>query len=339
MTPEPSVNHGHLRSRTLDALRGFGILVVVLAHVIWGLREANFPLSRTLLCLYDWIFLYAAQLLFFVSGCLAPKARNVPRQKAFRSKAGAILYPYLLWSIILWTARALTPGANAQSHPEQLFALLIVPYDIYWFLYELFLFFSVYIFFSQLNKCLFLFISILLYTIHSVFVMPPAISLFCTHFIYFILGTVLSDKLKEYQIKKNEMFFLSTSFLFIHAYSSYEAIINYKMRYYHDVLMMTPVISAIFGAFLSLKMCEKTAATKVLAFIGRYSMHIYVAHILFTAGTRIGISAFFGPQHVALHLVAGTLAGLLGPLALALIAAKMRCDFIYRWPKKAAGQR
>jgi uncharacterized membrane protein YcfT len=59
--------------------------------------------------------------------------------------------------------------------------------------------------------------------------------------------------------------------------------------------------------------------------LGRHSMPIYVAHVIFAAGARVALSAL-GTQNIAIHFAAGAAAGIVGPLVLYSAAKKLRAD-------------
>jgi peptidoglycan/LPS O-acetylase OafA/YrhL len=53
--------------------------------------------------------------------------------------------------------------------------------------------------------------------------------------------------------------------------------------------------------------------SKLLNFIGRYSLEIYILHILVAAGIRILLSVFLEVQNAVIHITLGTLCGVLIP--------------------------
>ncbi|WP_243313638.1 acyltransferase family protein, partial [Fundidesulfovibrio agrisoli] len=91
------------RLMAVDALRGWAIVLVVAAHVVWGLRMAEMRVPQAFLNMYDFIFTFAAQALFFVSGCLAVGSLRRGRLALTLGKARALIYPYVVWSLIVWT--------------------------------------------------------------------------------------------------------------------------------------------------------------------------------------------------------------------------------------------
>jgi peptidoglycan/LPS O-acetylase OafA/YrhL len=53
---------------------------------------------------------------------------------------------------------------------------------------------------------------------------------------------------------------------------------------------------------------------RLLAFLGISSMGIYLAHTIFSAGVRAALGRV--TQDLSLHMIAGTLVGIVGPLVL-----------------------
>lgn len=74
-----------------------------------------------------------------------------------------------------------------------------------------------------------------------------------------------------------------------------------------------------------------------LAFIGQRSMEIFLAHIIAASGTRI-VLGMAGVEDVAVHIVVGTLAGVLLPLALWAILQRMHFPWLFRAPTIVTGK-
>ncbi|NMC48351.1 MAG: acyltransferase [Desulfovibrio sp.] len=337
MTDAPATPEGVVpkpRFLAVDALRGYAILIVVVAHVIWGLRVAGAPIPDLFPRIYDWIYLYAAQLLFFVSGCLAGGSLRHGRKALVISKVRGILYPYVVWSVLTWCLRALSPvKANAPAQLEQMLLLFLHPYDIYWFLYELFLFFMAYAALSRAGNMALAAVATVLFSLHGFVSLPLALNLFCAHFFYFALGAIVFPVLREMVRESSSrrlLLALAVALFLMHAAGAREALDVYGVRPYDDVLAAAPVLAALFGFFFFFVWCRQGRTARMFVFLGGYSMQIYVAHTIFTAGTRIALLRGLGLSDPWLHLAAGTVCGVLGPLILYGVLKKMRCDFLYR---------
>lgn len=73
----------------------------------------------------------------------------------------------------------------------------------------------------------------------------------------------------------------------------------------------------------------------VLAYPGRLSLQIYLAHVVFTAGTRV-VLVRIGIVDPATHLALGTAAGIAGPLVLERVTRGLPWLFAPPWASKRA---
>ena len=68
-----------------------------------------------------------------------------------------------------------------------------------------------------------------------------------------------------------------------------------------------------------------------LKILGRYSMPIYLAHMLVGVGVRIILQAVFHVVNPALHMVIGVLAALVVPVCMSVIAMKIPIPYLFVW--------
>src|SRR5439155_6337881 len=69
--------------------------------------------------------------------------------------------------------------------------------------------------------------------------------------------------------------------------------------------------------------------------IGRVSLQVYLAQILFASGTRVVLSRL-GVADFTIHLVLGTLAGFIGPLLLVALSNRLRIQLLWALPERDA---
>jgi len=62
-------------------------------------------------------------------------------------------------------------------------------------------------------------------------------------------------------------------------------------------------------------------------------MTIYLMHILAGSGARVILSKFMGIDSIPLHLVVGTLVGLLAPLAAQWVITRFNLSFLLTTPR------
>lgn len=105
---------------------------------------------------------------------------------------------------------------------------------------------------------------------------------------------------------------------------------------YPTTLVIASFIAAGVGVVIVLGLAalvgESGPLARALRFVGQNTMAIYVAHTLFTAGTRVVLTAL-GVSSPGLHVAAGWAAGVLGTLALAVIVSNLRLDWLFHSPK------
>jgi fucose 4-O-acetylase-like acetyltransferase len=125
----------------IDAARGIGILLVVFGHVMRSLIAQGVapddPLHRIVdAVIYD----FHMPLFFLLSGLFATPAVACKRWSFLRNRIQAIVYPYLLWSLLQGISAI---GASAHTSQLMTWSLLVAipwkPIAQFWFLYALFL--------------------------------------------------------------------------------------------------------------------------------------------------------------------------------------------------------
>ncbi len=129
------------RLEWLDLARGFGVILVVLGHVLSGLiRAGQFPDGP----LGDWteyaLYTFHMPLFFFLTGLNVPYSLQRGPRPFLAVKAWTIAYPYVLWSL-LQGGLILTMGhdVNLPLSATDLAAIWYRPIGQFWFLYALML--------------------------------------------------------------------------------------------------------------------------------------------------------------------------------------------------------
>ncbi|HEY1362322.1 MAG TPA: acyltransferase family protein, partial [Xanthobacteraceae bacterium] len=143
--PEPAQSHDlpPLRTNWLDTARGFGIILVVLGHVLRGLVSVHVLTWTGVTKFFDgWIYTFHMPLFFFLSGLLLFKSMKSSWKGFIWGKVRTIAYPYFVWSAITIAIKSVL--GSLTSHPYHLSDLPLIlyqPIDQFWFLYVLFLLF------------------------------------------------------------------------------------------------------------------------------------------------------------------------------------------------------
>jgi fucose 4-O-acetylase-like acetyltransferase len=294
----------------------------------------------------DLIYTFHMSLFFFLSGLVADGNLSKSQgdfQSLFWKKVKTIAYPYLVWSIIQGIISSLMSAyTNSQFNIIELpIRILFIPIAHYWFLYALFahhLIFALTRKILNINVYVILFVSVLMYLIWP-YMDVFAIKIITGTFVYYVLGSISAKVLREAVAKISTikflaislvclfmqvcLFFFETSFLKLD--TSQPAAINF--------------LGASLGILSTLGLAIYLAKIKIMDFLqylGFLSMPIYLAHLLSVVGVRIILQKGFQVNDLILHMVAGTLVGLIFPILLYQITKKLRFPYLFSLSKRSS---
>ncbi len=313
-------NQPRARDLSVDTARGFACLLLVAYHVIGnepsnGLRVADGPyrLSADLLA-------YIRMPLFtFLSGYVyawRPFQRHC--RPFIAGKARRLLIPMVVVGTLFVFIRLWTPGTNQSDVTWYL--LHIFPVEHFWFVESLFL----------------VFLLIIPLEFSGILKEPIRFALF---FVGVVLVYVSGIEFPHNYFSINGVFYLLPFFLGGLACSRFTLQAG---RFYYPLLLLGLVLPYLYillelrsgewllerrgglalwiGLSASFLLLRSGLTINVLARIGHYSYAIYLFHVFFTAAARIFLLTV-GIEQTLLLLLIGTLAGLLGPISLEVIAS------------------
>ena len=329
------------RDQSLDIARGFGILLVVLGHVLDGLIASGFfPVYAQWPSLTVYvIYLFHMPLFFVISGYLA-SGRHRPAGVTIKRLIPTIVYPYFLWSVLEGLMLIyLTRYTNNHVSFSILYRIPWVPIVPYWFLYALFCCHLLYLVVRRFPHRVQLAIAVALFFLPvfsqgliiwaHLIIFPETVR----GFLYFIIGVISVAQVKQF----GRWTAITTTVLFI-----LFATIFYQSQLEGVLGMVAQLPAAFAGIAATLAWSSMLASrgdwiARVLAFWGRYSMSIYVMHIFITAASRIalqrlGLTKWYlagpgaGALAVFVELAAATILGVLVPLAVNRIISQLNLD-------------
>jgi hypothetical protein len=73
---------------------------------------------------------------------------------------------------------------------------------------------------------------------------------------------------------------------------------------------------------------------RFIRILGVYSLEIYVAHTIASAGIRIALQKGLKVQDVNVHIILGTVGGLLLPLILNSLCRRFHAEYVFRIPRR-----
>jgi len=294
----PSTSVGK-KNPYVETLRGLAIILVVFGHMIGytsdgGMRVADDSIFRYLYYSLEYIRL---PLFTVISGWVyANKPIEAPYQRKFlKGKFRRLLIPMYVIGTLLFLFRMFVPGTNTKPDLQNLPFNLILPYDVFWYLFSLFLifvtitlldtrpFFRTIVGWLTTLLCSFIFLFIsenFLDPIPNVFSFKGAAYLFP----YFLIGVGIF-RYKE-RLLNDKMTFIVLLLFFASVVIQQMVWFGYfPVQEKHSVLGMAVGITGVLLLFrLNIK-------NRVLMWIGGFAYSIFLFHVFFTGGTRIVLLA------------------------------------------------
>ncbi len=322
---------GKERNIWIDIAKGIGIILVVYGHVLRGLDNAQLPINKEFFITSD-LFIYSFHMpLFFVlSGLLFKKGLNKYKSKGLlNNKIKTILYPFIIWSILQTAIEVMLSNfTNGQIGMENLLTAIFIPRAQYWFLHALFCINLINILLQYVFRKHWLLISSMLSILFHIF--PINISIFSnsvTYLIFFNVGIFICEYIESTKTieKSNKLIFIFISCICMFIILEYVYIVE-KITLLKDMLIL-PLLGTITVFCYSLLISKYKVQKKVLSLLGKYSLHIYILHILVASGTRIVLLRGFNIDNVTIHIFLGTFLGITLPL---IISVLLKNNLIYR---------
>ncbi|WP_273484036.1 acyltransferase family protein, partial [Desulforamulus ruminis] len=176
----------------VDYAKGIGIVLVVYAHVLRGVNSAGLGLSKQFFYFSDTlVYGFHMPLFFFLSGMFSDKWVNKNTKETIIIKAKALLYPYVIWSLLQGSINImLSSYTNKSMDWTNLIEISYKPIGQFWFLYVLFIFFMFYYFLRKIigiNKTLF--VALICYILQPAFKDLWILSAILSQFIFFVAGS------------------------------------------------------------------------------------------------------------------------------------------------------
>ncbi len=323
----------------VDCAKGIGIILVVYGHVARGIFESGLPINSNFFKYIDnIIYTFHIPLFFFLAGLFFFKTLKKGHFYFFKHKISYILYPYLLWSLIQGIIMIkFSKFTNSERSFSELYNILFMPIDQFWFLYSLFfiflfsslLYFDKKLIKSKLYTYLILFFLIIIFLFQDKIIKLPFLWFMFHNIVYFFSGIVFYSFLNKINRTNLKYFFLIFSVLFIISQYLFNFYFHYSYQTKNYAFsLLVSFISILFIVFSSMVLEKRYA---IINYIGFLSLEIYILHILAASGTRIILFKIFKINNIPVHLIFGTLAGLFFPILLYKIS-KEKIKVLFKLP-------
>jgi fucose 4-O-acetylase-like acetyltransferase len=325
-----------IRSSWVDYAKGIGILLVVYGHVARGLYNAGISVSeKTYLLIDSIIYSFHMPLFFFLSGIFFVGSFNSRgATRLVLSKVDSIFYPFVIWSIFQGCIEAtLSNYTSGTVSFTEVFSLLWEPSAQFWFLYALFLIFAfvaiTYSFVPSKYTFIVFVASFLILLKRDLFPGWVIITFIAQNLVYFTFGMLFSQ-LKNLRLLENTysmLIILICSCILQYYMHMSLGTENPNMSLY---LFINAVTSILFIVAFSLLLSR--IRINFIFELGRYSMSIYLMHILLGGGVRVGLQKVFDVNNYFIHLTTGIIVGTVGAILIARIIEKYNISYIFSAP-------
>ncbi|WP_175415701.1 acyltransferase family protein [Acidipropionibacterium jensenii] len=314
------------RDTSIDIAKGIAIIAIVLGHVLRGLNSAGMIVDEVAFtrwdnALYSWHLTTFA----FLSGLFVARSSEKSGTSAYlRSRIGNFLWVYVLWSLIQGIVKIAAAGSvNSQTSPLDILAIWRPEGQLWFFPWII--------------------VATILATMIRPWIRPHGfITIACSAvvavglwgysgpviglqglalYVFYFAGTIMQAD--TYQRMKIRWYLTLGAAAFyatlIAAVSFTPPTTGFENR---DVMTVAAgLLTTAAGVTLVLGVSKTLAPVRQtlwLSILGRRSLEIFTAHILFTAGARIILSKF-GLHFLSVQVLAGVMFGLVGPLVLVWI--------------------
>ena len=322
------------RNVLVDRLKGYACFLVLLGHVIMGIRLAGIDIPKFFWGMEKFIWSFHVALFLFLSGVVY---KVTGEWKSKKTKWGFILYklytlgiPYIAFSVIYILINSLVGESNTGFAASDILYIWKTPVAQYWFLYALFFLFCIWTAFSGMikNWQITLIVALIGYLAPLFGIPLGSLDVVFYSSLAFGIGTFVNFK----SITK-----LSTwakcLIVLMHIVTGCVFVLLNKIEapFIKEIMILFGIYSSIM--FISILQCCKPVAL-FLNFVNKYSFQIYLLHTIFTAGIRI-ILLRMNIAQWWIHVLLGIACGLVFSVLAAVIAKKVKFLNFFFFPAKA----
>lgn len=324
----------------VDGAKGIGIVLVVIGHVERGLVSSGLlPPSAVVAGVDRWIYSFHMPLFFFLSGLFLVSSSQRELTSFVVEKLRTVAYPFVLWSLLTIALKSqLGELVNHRWELSSIWDLLISPVDQYWFLYVLFL--------LSLAFCIAMKVGMTPFhvTVVSLSCYPgllfgasagwiPLLEMRGSA-IYLALGALMSSLVGLRGLERARLDAV------IAVVTGALSVVTVALAW-HTIGPVAQIVVAISGITAVTALASamgETELSRFFQFLGRYSLEIFVGHVVASAGIRIFLVDLVGVVNVWVHIATGVVFGLAAPIGLALLGERANFPWLFRMPK-ARGSR
>jgi fucose 4-O-acetylase-like acetyltransferase len=316
----------------VDYAKGLGIFLVVVGHVLRGVRSAGVvPDSPLALYVDSWIYAFHMPLFFFLSGVFLERAAARPPRRFFSDKLATIAWPYLVWSLVQGSMQAAMSGyTNQPVRFVDLWRVIYEPQMQYWFLYVLMLGQMLYFLIRRARLGALGFVAFATAFLATTGWLDlgswGVLFMLRTHLIYIALGVLAGSRAWHVSVGRARATLLVPAALIGFLVLSRFAGTATGGEFLSAAGL---ALAGIIASIAAMVLASRARWTAFLEHWGHRSLEIYVAHTIATAGLRILLQGALGVTDPAVHVIGGTAIGLYAPLLFHALAARFGFGWLF----------
>lgn len=350
------MNQKSFRQSWVDYARGVAIILVLYRHVFEGIKSSGIDVSNFMYLEHFNIMFFSFRMpLFFIVSGIFLSASFAKRgfRKYVENKARVILYPYFLWGCLQITLQIVfSKYVNGAREPFDYLYLLYQPNEIeqFWYLYALFNVSVLYVilkYIARLGLPYQILIGGTMYFAAAYFHRHGINLGFLTdvlhNYIFIVIGDLIHTwirspkRLRLFQSWKLFLILIGP-FIISQGYFLYKNMQFAGMKY-RFVEYFEPVyflLIALTGCAFVISVCfllQRYERPQWLKILGRYSLYIYVSHVIFFAAIRTFFIHILHITNVPVLLITGIISGLLIPVVLYRVSVLFNMEWIFTLEK------
>jgi fucose 4-O-acetylase-like acetyltransferase len=321
---EPSVGKLTVRQPTkrmewVDYARGIAIILVVYRHTMVGLERSAQDVPAFLYNIQEFLVNVRMPVFFVLSGIfLSRSLLHKSKSELIKKKATSLLYPYILWTVILITMQIfLSTYTNSKRTAADYLYIITQPRELdhMWYLLALFNTSLVLISLSSWMMKYPLIHLLLAALLHFSSILIKDYSLISDvlyYYVFLAVGVQVSGNIADYDKKDNKTitkWFLIALPFFIGGQLFWWYNIEARYEPKHNIYLLPfllIILVACFVFYCGCRLLYSAGVAKWLNLVGKSSLHIYILHILIISTFRIVFLKIFGITNVY-FLIAGSL--------------------------------
>jgi fucose 4-O-acetylase-like acetyltransferase len=325
MNTVTNMNAAPSRTAWVDVAKGLGIILVVVGHGIGGLQASGAASPHGGMAhAYNLIYTFHMPLFFFISGLFVVRRINSGPASFATHSTTRLARSYLIWLPIQMMAISSAGNlANKALNPGLIdyVSILWTPGGHFWYIYAL----AILNLFSaallpNFGSLVLLGLTLSAFSLVERFAPPQALWGVCWFGSYYALGVIFSQLPKLRAPRSLHATFAAIFLTVLWAHLYFEGN-SQGIRYW--TFHAYPMAIAGSTALLLWSLLPTGRAKKVLVYLGKNSLPIYLLHVMFVAGTRIFLKSVLGFNDPVITLMIIATVGIIGP-----ILVKYACDFL-----------